>query len=244
MKDTKKSEEIFDNVDATEEDVFGSPKAKGINAFIQKNTKIIIILSIAVIVLVGLILLFRSYSQQNEQNAALALSRIEDYYIRGEYQSALNGNDSIPLVRGNKVVGLLSIVSEYGSTSAGQRAALYAADSYYNLGKFSEAKQYYEKAIQSSIDEVKVGGLAGTAACDEKDGKVKDAAAGYLKAVDLIADDGLKLRYMYFAGLCKEKAGVKDESLKIYRDILLLNQYSEFNNLAKAGIVRLGEEIE
>ena len=44
--------------------------------------------------------------------------------------------------------------------------------------------------------------------------------------------------------LCNEKSGNKDESLKIYRTIVELNRYGEFNNLAKAGIIRLGAEIE
>jgi tetratricopeptide (TPR) repeat protein len=217
---------------------------KGWNAVIQRNGRLIIIFSLALIVLVGLIVLFRANSQKNEANATKALARIEDYYLKGEYENALNGNDTLPLIRGEKIIGLKDIVSEYGSTSAGQRAALYAGESYFILGKFPEAKNYYEKAIQSNIDVIKVGGLVGVAACNEKVGKIKDAAEGYIKASTLIQDEGLKLRYMYFAGLCNEKTGNNDAAKKIYRDIINLNKFGEFNNLAKAGIVRLGEDIE
>lgn len=226
----------------------GKVPAKGfagiINNFVQKNSKVIIIVAIAVIVAVGLIFLIMSNNAKNEVNASKALARIEQYYTKGEYENALNGNDTLPTVRGEKVIGLLQIVSEYGSTSAGERAALYAADAYFNLEKYDDAKIYYEKAVKSNIDVVRVGGLAGVAACEELSSRYKEAAESYMKAAKLIPEEGQRLRYMYFAGLCNEKAGNKDKALESYKDILNLNKYGEFNNLAKAGIVRLGGEIE
>jgi len=241
MKDKQTSEEL--NLE-NETAAFDKEAIGGVNRFVQKNWKVIIILSLAVIVLVGLILLFRANSQKNEHNASKALARIETYFLSGEYENALFAPDSLPLIRGEKVIGLIKIVEEYGTTKAGERAALYTADAYYQIAKYNEAKIYYEKSINSKISDIKVGGYAGAAACDEKDGKLQVAADNYLKAVKLIQDDGLKLRYMYFAGLCIEKSGKKDEAKKIYRDIIDLNKFGEFNNMAKAGIVRLGDIIE
>lgn len=243
MENKNKKDDLAKKVNDTISDNDGN-KEGGINGFVQKNGKMIIIASVAVIILVGLILLFNANSKKNEANAAKALARIEQYYTRGEYQTALHGNDTLPLVRGEKVIGLVSIINEYSSTSAGNRAMLYAADSYYMLGKYSEAKNYYEKAIKSSIDVIKIGGLAGTAACDEKMGKIKEASEGYLKAANIIDDDVMKMRYLYFAGLCNEKSGNSEEAIKIYRSIVDLNKYGEFNNQAKAGIVRLGKDID
>ncbi len=217
---------------------------KGVNNFVQKYSKVIILSAVAIIVIVGLVLFIRSNNAKNEANAAKALSRIEKYYLEGSYENALNGNDSLPTVRGEKIVGLVKIVEEYGSTAAGERAALYAADCYFNLKKTSDAKIYYEKILKSDIDVIKTGGLAGTAACNEIDKNYSEAAENYLKAAELIPDDMQKLRYMYFAGLCKEKLGDTEAALKIYRDIVNLNKYGEFNNLAKSGLVRLGTDIE
>jgi tetratricopeptide (TPR) repeat protein len=243
MKDTKKVEDLKDELEDTfDENTDQSNNT--VNTFVQKNGKIIIILSATIIILVGLILLFRSNSEKNETNAMKALARIESYYLQGELENALFAPDSMNPVRGEKIIGLIKIVNEYGSTKAGARATLFAADAHYQLGKFSEAKIYYEKAIQSKIDEIKIGGYAGVASCNEKDGKLKDAAANYLKAVKLISDEGLQLRYLYFAGLCSEKAGDKDAAKKLYRQMINLNKFSEFNNMAKAGIIRLGEDIE
>lgn len=219
-------------------------KIRTINGFVQKYNKVIILSVIAIIVVLGLVLLIKSNNAKNEANSSKALARIEQYYASGEYENALFGNDSLPTVRGEKIIGLVEIVKEYASTAAGERAALYAADAYFNMGKYSEAKGYYEKALKSSIDVIAVGGLAGSAACNEKNSNYKEAAGEYLKAVELIPDDILKMRYMYFAGLCNEKSGNKDESLKIYKNIIELNKYGEFNNLAKAGVIRLGAEIE
>ena len=246
MKDNKSREELDNEeqiLDENSEENFGY-ESDGVNHFVQKNGKMIILCSAAVIVLVGLIMLFRTSSQKNEVDAAKALSRIEAYYLRGEYENALYGNDTLPLVRGEKVIGLVAIVKEFGSTAAAQRAALFAGDSYYILSRFPESKRYYDKAAKSKLDVIKVGGLAGAAACNEKEGKFKEAADGYIKAAELIQDDGLRLRYMYFAGLCYEKIGSLDLARKAYRNIINLNKFGEFNNLAKAGIVRLGENIE
>lgn len=243
MKDNQSLEELNtekENTTSNKE----ITKAGGINEFVQKNWKMIIVFSVAVIVLVGLILLFRANNQKNEQNASKALSRIETYFLSGQYENALYAPDSLPMIRGEKVIGLIKIVEEYSSTKAGERAALYAADAYYQISKFNEAKVYYEKSINSSINDIKIGGYAGTAACDEKDGKLQDAATNYLKAVELIQDDGLKLRYMYFAGICNEKSGKKEDAKEIYRKIINLNKFGEFNNMAKAGIVRLGDVVE
>ena len=242
MKDKQTSDDL--NLEYESTSFEKDTKEGGINEFIQRNWKIIIILSATVIVIVGLVLLFRANSQKNEYNAAKALARIETYFLNGEYENALFAPDSLPLVRGEKVIGLIKIVEEYGTTKAGERAALYTADAYYQIAKFNEAKIYYEKSINSGISEVKIGGYAGTAACLEKDGKLQEASDNYLKAVKLIQDDGLKLRYLYFAGLCVEKSGKKDEAKNIYRQIIDLNKFGEFNNMAKAGIVRLGDVID
>ena len=242
MKDNKTREELSQEVKTTS--LENKPELRGANGFIQKHWKMIITMSVAVIILVGLILLFRANSEKNELNASKALARIETYFLEGQYEVSLYAPDSLPMIRGEKVIGLIKIVEEYGSTKAGERAALYVADAFYQLSKFSDAKVYYEKTINSSVPEIKIGGYAGTAACDERNGKLQDAAENYLKAVNLIDDEGLKMRYMYFAGLCKEKAGKPEEAKNIYRDIVNLNKFGEFNNMAKAGIVRLGDIVE
>jgi len=241
MKDKKISEEHLENeIIAPEQE----NNAGGIIGFIQKKWKIIAIFFVAIVVLIALILMYKANTEQNEYNAAKALARIEVYFLNGEYENALFAPDSLPLVRGEKVIGLIKIINEYASTKAGERATLYAADAYYQLAKYNEAKTFYEKSSNSKIPDIKIGGYAGTAACNEKEGKLQLASENYLNAVNLIQDDGLKVRYMYFAGLCNEKSGKRDEAKKIYRDIIDLNKFGEFSNMAKAGIVRLGDIIE
>ena len=215
-----------------------------VNAFMQRNGKKITLIAISVILLIGLLFLYNSNKQKNEDEALITLARIELYYQVGEFENALFAPDELPTVRGEKVVGLVHIVSKYGNTKAGQRATLLAADAYYQLGNFNEAKLYYEKATKSNNNEIKIGGYAGTASCIEKDGKLKEAADLYQKAANLVLDETLKLRYLFFSGLCNEKSGNNELAKKIYRDIITLNKFGEFHNMAKAGIVRLGEDIE
>jgi tetratricopeptide (TPR) repeat protein len=235
---------LNEDLENEELEVSSGNEAKGVNTFVQKNGKLIIILSIAVIVVVGLVILFKNNSEKNAASAAKALARTEEYYLKGEYENALHGNDTLPTVRGEKIIGLVDIINEYGSTAAGERATLYAGESFFALGKYPEAKKYYEKAIKSSIDVIKIGGLAGSAACNERDGKIKEAAEEYQKAAELILEDAMKMRYLYFAALCYEKSEDNEKAKEIYRNILNLNKFGEYNNLAKAGIVRLGDVIE
>jgi len=164
--------------------------------------------------------------------------------LQGDFENALYSSDTLPTIRGENIIGLVKIVSEYGSTKAGQRATLFTADAFYQLGKYGDALTYYTKASQSKNNEIKIGGFAGTAACYEIDGKLKEAAENYTKAANLIEDEGLKQRYLYFSAICNEKAGNIDNAKKIYRQIINQNKFGEFNNMAKAGIVRLGEDIE
>ena len=240
MKDNRNADEYNDEQDS----IIDAKESNAVGAIVQRNAKIIIVASIAIIILVGLILLFKSNNAKKEQNATMALSRIENYYFEGRFEDALYAPDSLPTVRGDVVIGLIKIVNEYGSTKAGERAALFAGDAYYQLGKYSESQTYFEKAIQSKVDEVKIGGYAGVASCNERDGKLKDAAANYNKAASMISDDGLSLRYFYFSGLCYEKVGEKDKAKEIYQNIINKNKFGEFNNYAKAGLVRLGGEVD
>lgn len=209
----------------------------------SKNLKIVIgIIGVAVLGVAGYYL-YSSMQEGSEKESALALSRIKPYIDRNEWQKALDG-DQAKKVRGNDIVGLKSIVEEYGSTQSGKVAALYAGNALFTLKKYSEAEEYFEKASNSSSDVIELGGKAGLASCKEAQNKVSEAATEYEALIPIAEKIGSKDRYQFLAALCYEKSGNKEKAEKLYRNLLAEFEESEFSGEAKSGLIRLGTIVE
>jgi len=211
--------------------------------FIQKNSKIIITASIVIILIVGLLVVFRNKSKEDETIASTLLTRVLPYYESADYKKSLDG-DPEKTYLGEPVKGLKFIVEEYESTPAGRLAALYTGNILLSTSKYAEAKEYFEIAQDASSKYVQAGALAGLAGCLETENKFVEAAKMYEDAANLILDDEVSARYRYYAGFAYEKAGNKEKSEKIYRDIINRSKFSEFSQMAKAGLIRIGTIIE
>ena len=215
--------------------------------YIYKNSKMISIISIAVIVVVAGIFIGKNIwdktNDENAQKASVALDRIIPYYDAPDYKKALFG-DSSRTVRGEKIIGLLDIVDLYEGTKQGKVAALYAGNSYLALNKAEEAIEFFEIAVESPSKIVLAGAYAGIGASYEILGKYEDAVSNYEKASEYSVTDITVARYNYYAGLNYEKLGKKDEAINLYNEIIAKNKFNEFGSLAKAGLVRLGMKID
>lgn len=211
--------------------------------FIQKNSKIIIIASIAVIVIVAVFAFIKNKNQEDSITASNLLSRVLPYYEQADYQKALDGDPGKTYL-GEPVKGLKYIASEFSGTEQGKIAAFYVGNILLNTGKYAEAKPYFEDASSADSKELQVGAMAGKAACLETENKYEEAAKLYESASKMIIDDELKSRYSFYAAYAFEKAGNKDVAEKLYREITLSSKFSEFAQLAKEGLVRIGTIIE
>ncbi len=217
-----------------------------IQAFVQKNQKTINIVALSVIGIVVIIFVLRFFvlksTEEKENKASVALSRILPYIDAADYNKALYG-DKAKKVRGENVIGLIEIVEKYGGTPQGKLAALYAGNCFLQLNKYREAIDYFEKASKAKAAIVKEGANAGKAASYEFLKDYRNAAKHWELAAELALPIGVKDRYRYFAALCYEKINQKDKAEAFYREIIGNNQ-SEFVGLAKAGLVRLGTIID
>lgn len=209
----------------------------------KKITQYIIIGVVAVVVAVVGGYIYTGNKKDDAQKAALHLSRIRPYYDMRDFARAIDGVTD-RTVRGEQIVGLKYIADMYGSVEPGKVAALLTAQAFVGLDKYQDAQRYFDMATGSDAGLIQVGGYAGLGAVASQANNFAEAAKQYEKAAQiskgLTEDD----QYQLFAAMMYEKSGNKEQALKLYRGIILQNEFAETANEAKAGIVRLGEHIQ
>ncbi len=199
------------------------------------------IVGVVIITIVAIVFYNKSKSEK-EQEASVALSRVRTFFDNGDYLKAVNG-DPAKLIRDTPVIGLKDIVEQFGSSENSKVAALYAGNSHVALKKQSEAEAYFEKALTSSSVEVVVGANVGIAICKETQNKYIEAGEYYEKASQLASQKGQKDKFKLFAALSFEKAGNKEKSERLYREILH-SETMEYVGESKSGLTRLGMIVE
>ncbi len=217
-----------------------------IQAFIEDNRNLVIGISAGIIILVVGVFLLNNYMQkkekENNEAAAFALSFAQEIYLGNQYEKALYG-DSTKLVNGRPMLGLVEIVEKYESTNPAKVAALYAGDCYYNLGDYDNAEKYLTIASESDSPVIKEGAYAGLAVCSELKGDFDKAVDYYEKAIAYAKTTEAKNRYEYFQALSYEKLGDTAKAEMIYKK-LIAEDASEFANLSKGALAKLGTKIE
>jgi tetratricopeptide (TPR) repeat protein len=207
-------------------------KAKG---FWEKNSKNILMASIAVIVLAGGYLGYKYLVQMpNETKAQEEIFKAEANFKRDSVALALNGNATSP--------GFLKVINKYGSTKAGNLAKLYAGESYLILGDFKNAIKYLEdfNANGAKQVEARVQGMLGDANSELKQND--KAVDHYRKAGSVFPDDQmLSSEYLFRAGLLLEMAGKNKEAIEVYKQIKEKFPRTEKGFAIDKYLARLGE---
>ncbi len=146
-------------------------------------------------------------NNQNELNdqASLELSRVMNIFNTGSYLEAIEGR------QGTNIIGLKSIVEEYGSTENGETAKIYLASAYSYLGNYEKAIKYYED-YSGDIDIYKASALAGKAGYYAAKNEYKKAADLYKNAANIVEINAQNPDYLLNAALNYFNAGDKDEA--------------------------------
>lgn len=189
-----------------------------------------------------------SSEQSNEENfeANIMLERVMPYYEKGDFGKALEGDQAI-VINGQPLMGLRELAEKYSGSETSKLASLYAGNAYKLAGDLVAAKSWYDKAVSSESNIVKIGALTGIAYCEEANGNFDLAAKNYKEAAALTENEEMKTRFGYFAGLCLEKAGQNNVAKEQYTSVVEKSneeRESEFVSKAKQGIARLGTKIE
>jgi tetratricopeptide (TPR) repeat protein len=169
-------------------------------------------------VLVGLVVVIGGYFAYNqffkgpaEAKAAEAIWKAEDYFRQDSFKLALQGDGKNP--------GFLKVISNHGSTKAGNLAKFYAGACYMQLGEFDNAiKQLKDFSTDQVEVELRTAGLLGDAYSEL--GKKQEAIDYYKKAGNLFdKDDVNSPEYLFRAAMLNQELGKNKDAIELLRQI-------------------------
>jgi tetratricopeptide (TPR) repeat protein len=180
--------------------------------FIENNKKNITFGIIAIAIVTGLVLGYHHlYSVPKNKNAAVAIFKGEQYFMKDSFNLALNGN-------GIDYDGFEYIIKQYGGTKSGNLAKAYAGVCYYKTGDMESAIKHL-KSFKSSDDNISpaIIGLIGD--CYVESGNVKEGISYFEKAATKANNDFLSPVYLKKAGIAYESLQLYDNAVKAYTTI-------------------------
>lgn len=185
--------------------------------FLEKYQKQLLIGIGIVVVVVCCYLAFQQFYLGPKNNEAqIAIFKGEQYFRAGQDSLAIYGD-------ANGYIGFEAIISEYGSTDAGNLAKLYAGISYANLGKYDQALDYLKGfSVSDKIFSHLVNGTIGD--CLDNTGKADEAIPYYIKAAKGVNNSSQSPILYKKAGLIYRDQGNYDKVIEVFT--IIKNQYT------------------
>ena len=204
--------------------------------FWENNSKKIITVSVAIIVVVGGYLGYKNLIQlPKEQKANEELFAAESNFRKDSFNLALNGSGSTP--------GLLKVISKYSGTKAENLAHYYAGASYLQMGEYQKAVDQLSDFSANGAKQVeaKAEGLLGDAYAELK--KNDDAIAHYKNAGTIFGEDqAISSEYLFRGAMLSEMTGKTEQAIELYQ--ILKDKYPRTDKgfivdkyLARLGVV-------
>ena len=139
------------------------------------------------------------------------LFRGEFYFQNGEYQTAIEGN-------GGDYNGFESIISENGSTKAGNLAKAYAGISYMRLGQYDNAIKNLESFSANDIL-VSPAIIGAIGDCYVELDQTEKGISFFEKAANKAKNELVSPIYLKKAGIAYESLSKNAEAVKAYQTI-------------------------
>jgi tetratricopeptide (TPR) repeat protein len=185
--------------------------SKTLEFYEKFQTKIIIAVGVLAVIILALVF-FSNKMEQDNLEATTQLARVLPIYETGNYQEAIDGRV------GTNIVGLKSIVEEYGSTDQGEIAKIYLANANYYLGNIDAALEYYSD--YSGGDALfKAAALAGEASCYAANGNKEKAADYYARAAKISDNNAANAEYLLKSGINYIEVGKSEEAKEVLEKI-------------------------
>lgn len=202
--------------------------------FWEKNSKRIIYIASAVIIIVGGYLGYKNFILiPKERKASEDLFVAESFFRKDSFSLALNGSGTVP--------GFVKVISKYDGTDAANLARFYAGECYLQLGDFNKAISMFEDFSAGSATQVeaKKEGLLGDAYAELK--KNEEALKHYKKAGTLFTDDqALSSEYLFRGALLAEISGKTQDAIDLYTQIKEKYPRTEKGFVVEKYLARLG----
>lgn len=202
--------------------------------FWTRYSRPVLILSTAIIVICGGYLAYKYlYQIPQEQKAADAIFKAEEYYRMDSLNTALNG-DGVN-------AGFLKVIDKFGGTPAGNMARFYAGHILLKQGNFAQAEKHLEAfKTGSKMIQARAYKLLGDAYAEQ--GKNKDALSSYKKAATHFADDEVNSsEYLFLAAYFAERvAKDKKEAVDLFKKLKEKYPRSERGFEAEKYLAQLG----
>jgi tetratricopeptide (TPR) repeat protein len=205
------------------------------------NRPILIGAVVALIAIVGGLWWWSIQKKESNERAATYLSRVLNYYMAGDYQHAIEG-DKTKKVQGDPVYGLRYIVTEFGSTEAGNQAALALGNAYYYLGRYDSASWAFDKA-SSDFPLTRASIEAGRAAILEQKGNKEEAAKLFESAAKRDKNNPLNADYTLSAARDLQQAGKKEDATRLYKELLENYPSTQFDDAAKRALLQMNVQL-
>ena len=198
--------------------------------FWQRNSKIISIVFVVVILGVAGYFGYKNYIQKpKEEKAVDASFRAEAYYRMDSVNLALRGD--------GQNLGFLKIIDKYGSTDAGNLACFYAGVCFLKLDDNQNAIKYLKKFSTSSKPvKARVYKLLGDASGDL--GKHSDAVDYYEKAAHAFEEDNTHAAEALFLAAYISKN--QKQAIELYKELKEKYPNTEYGQKAENYLAQLG----
>jgi tetratricopeptide (TPR) repeat protein len=205
------------------------------------NQRILVGVGVVVVAIIVGLWWWAGQKKTNNERAATYLSRVLGFYLGSDYRHAIDG-DMNRRVQGDPVYGLSYIVRNFGSTEAGNEAALALGNSYYYLGKYDSAGTAFDKA-SSDYPIVRASIEAGRAAILEHSGNKTEAAKLFESAARLDKTNPFDADYLLSAARDDQQAKQNDDAIRLYKEIIEQYQNSQFDDAAKRALMQMNVEL-
>ena len=186
-------------------------------AFVIEHKNKFITIFVAIIAIVAGYLAYSTFiAEPKEQEAAKAIFKAEQYFVNGDFETALNG-DGIN-------AGFLQVIDENGGTDVANMAYAYAGLCYVQQQNYDEAINYLEKykgsdRIVSPMVKYALGN------CYAHNENIDKAIKLVLAAADEAENITVTPKCLFDAAAMYEKQGKADKALELYNRIK--NEYPQ-----------------
>jgi tetratricopeptide (TPR) repeat protein len=196
-------------------------------SYLDENSKQVFYMVSGILILVIAIIVFVYIHNENVEEARGQLGIAQVEYSNLNYDRA--------------VKRLEKLIENYSGTDEADQGMFLLANILYQKEKFDEAKAYFEQFVDSysGSNILLASGIAGLAACYEKEENFLEAAETYSKAASTAPDFVEADNYLYLAGICFNKAGEVEKAIEKFEFLVENNITSTRVNDAKAQLVKL-----